>query len=193
MRDEVVAGIPDTRVFVNEGELFGGIGGSARSVAIHLQTTDTASLNATAAAGRRLLEQTFPGANVQSFPNTDVQVLELRAEPNDRRIAEVGWDRAALGTVVRSLGDGAWLGEYLDGQARLPVILRTNLGERPEDIAQAAVDYAVRRSRAAGRAGYIGDDVGLGADPARRSSSHRDTHHRPAAHAVAGRHAHEDQ
>nr|WP_298720027.1 efflux RND transporter permease subunit [uncultured Steroidobacter sp.] len=137
VRDEIVVGIPDTRVFVNEGELFGGIGGSARSVAIHLQTTDTASLNSTAAAGRRLLEETFPGANVQSFPNTDVQVLELRAEPNDRRIAEVGWDRAALGTVVRSLGDGAWLGEYFDGQARLPVILRTNLGETPEDIAQA--------------------------------------------------------
>lgn len=137
VRDEVAVGIPDTRVFVNEGDLFGGFGGSARSVAINLQTTDTAALNSTAAEGRRLLEETFPGANVQSFPNTDVQVLELRAEPNDRRIAEVGWDRAALGTVVRSLGDGAWLGEYFDGQARLPVILRTNLGETPEEIAQA--------------------------------------------------------
>lgn len=137
VRDEVAVGIPDTRVFVNEGDLFGGFGGSARSVAINLQTTDTAALNSTAAEGRRLLEETFPGANVQSFPNTDVQVLELRAEPNDRRIAEVGWDRAALGTVVRSLCDGAWLGEYFDGQARLPVILRTNLGETPEEIAQA--------------------------------------------------------
>jgi multidrug efflux pump subunit AcrB len=137
VRDEVVVGLPDTRVFVNEGELFGGIGGSARSVAIHLQTSDTAALNAAGAAGRRLLEQTFPGANVQSLPNTDVQVLELRAEPDDRRIAEVGWDRAALGTIIRSLGDGAWLGEYFDGQARLPVMLRTNLGETPEDIAQA--------------------------------------------------------
>ena len=81
VRDEVVVGIPDTRVFVNEGELFGGIGGSARSVAIHLQTTDTTALNTAAEEGRRLLEQTFPGANVQSFPNADVQALELRAEP----------------------------------------------------------------------------------------------------------------
>ena len=137
VRDEVVVGIPDTRVFVNEGELFGGIGGSARSVAIHLQSTDTAALNAAAEEGRKLLEQTFPGANVQSFPNADVQALELRAEPNDRRIAEVGWDRASLGTVVRALGDGAWLGEYFDGQTRLPVILRTNLGETPEELAQA--------------------------------------------------------
>lgn len=137
VRDEVVVGIPDTRVFVTEGELFGGIGGSARSVAIHLQTSDTAALNAAAAAGRKLLETAFPGSNVQSFPNADVQALELRAAPNDRRIAEVGWDRASLGTVVRALGDGAWLGEYFDGQTRLPVMLRANAGETPEDLAQA--------------------------------------------------------
>ena len=137
VRDEVVAGIPDTRVFVNEGELFGGFGGSARSVQIHLQATDTAALNAAAEEGRKLLEATFPGSNVQSFPNADVQALELRAEPNDRRIAEAGWDRASLGVVVRALGEGAWLGEYFDGQSRLPIMLRANIGETPEDLAQA--------------------------------------------------------
>ncbi len=137
VRDEVVVGFPDTRVFVNEGELFGGFGGSARSVAINLQSSDTAALNAAAEHGRRLLEETFAGANVQSFPNADVQALELRAEPNDRRIAEAGWDRASLGVVVRTLGDGAWLGEYFDGQTRLPVILRASIGETPEDLAKA--------------------------------------------------------
>ena len=151
VRDEVVVGIPDTRVFVNEGELFGGIGGSARSVAIHLQSTDTAALNAAAEEGRKLLEATFPGANVQSFPNADVQALELRAEPNDRRIAEVGWDRASLGIVVRALGDGAWLGEYFDGQTRLPVILRANLGETPEELAQAPLITPSGESRLARR------------------------------------------
>lgn len=137
VRDEIVVGLPDTRVFVNEGELFGGIGGSARSVAIHLQSSDTEALNVAAEAGRKLLETSFAGANVQSFPNADVQTLELRAEPNDRRIAEVGWDRATLGSVVRALGDGAWLGEYFDGQSRLPIILRANAGETPESLAQA--------------------------------------------------------
>ncbi len=137
VRDEIVVGIPDTRVFVNEGELFGGFGGSARSIAINLQSTDTEALNLAAEHGRQLLERTFEGANVQSFPNADVQALELRAEPNDRRIAEVGWDRASLGVVVRTLGDGAWLGEYFDGQTRLPVILRADVNETPEDLAQA--------------------------------------------------------
>ena len=74
---------------------------------------------------------------MQSFPNADVQAIELRAEPNDRRIAEVGWDRASLGVVVRTLGDGAWLGEYFDGQTRLPVILRASINETPEELAQA--------------------------------------------------------
>jgi multidrug efflux pump subunit AcrB len=137
VRDEVVVGIPDTRVFVNEGELFGGVGGSARSVAINLQSTDAAALTVAAESGRKLLEASFPGSNVQSFPSSDVQALELRAEPNDRRIAEAGWDRASLGAVVRALGDGAWLGEYFDGQTRLPVILRANIGETPEELAQA--------------------------------------------------------
>jgi multidrug efflux pump subunit AcrB len=137
VRDEVVVGVPDTRVFVNEGELFGGVGGSARSVAINLQSTDAAALNAAAESGRKLLEASFPGSNVQSFPSSDVQALELRAAPNDRRIAEAGWDRASLGAVVRALGDGAWLGEYFDGQTRLPVILRANIGETPEELAQA--------------------------------------------------------
>lgn len=137
VRDEIVVDFPDTRVFVNEGELFGGIGGSARSVAIHLQSGDTTALNTAAESGRQLLEKTFPGANVQSFPNADVQNLELRVEPNDRRIAEVGWDRASLGSVVRALGDGAWLGEYFDGTSRLPIILRANAGETPESLAQA--------------------------------------------------------
>jgi len=137
VRDEVVVGIPDTRVFVNEGELFGGIGGSARSVAIHLQSSDAAALATAAEGGRKLLEDSFPGANVQSFPNADVQSLELRAEPDDRRIAEVGWDRASLGSVVRALGEGAWLGEYFDGQTRLPIILRADSGSTPESLAQA--------------------------------------------------------
>ncbi|SFM97187.1 efflux RND transporter permease subunit [Dokdonella immobilis] len=137
MRDEITQGFPDTRAFATEGELFGGVGGSARSVAIHLQSDDTKALNRVAEEGRRLLEQKFPGANVQANPNTDQTSLELRAIPDDRRIAEAGWDRAAVGTIVRTLGDGAWLGEYFDGQNRLPIILRADRRETAEALAEA--------------------------------------------------------
>src|SRR5205807_635944 len=103
VRDKIVIGLPDTRVFTVEGDLFGGIGGSARSVGIHLQSEDTARLNRVALEGRSLLEKLFPGAAVQSFPNPDDVALELHAVPDDRRIAEVGWDRATLGTVLSTI------------------------------------------------------------------------------------------
>jgi multidrug efflux pump subunit AcrB len=137
VRDKITVGLPDTRVFTVEGDLFGGIGGSARSVGIHLQSEDTAALNRVALEGRQLLEKVFPGAAVQSFPNPEDVSLELHATPDDRRIAEVGWDRATLGTVVRTVGEGAWLGEYFDGKSRLPIILRSTQGKTPEDLANA--------------------------------------------------------
>lgn len=137
VREQIVAGLPDTRVFTTEGDLFGGIGGSARSVGIHLQSEDTAALNRAALMGRTLLEKIFPGAAVQSFPNPEDAELELHAIPDDRRIAEVGWDRATMGTIVRTVGEGAWLREYFDGKSRLPIILRANQGTTPEELANA--------------------------------------------------------
>ena len=137
VRDRITVGLPDTRVFTVEGDLFGGIGGSVRSVGIHLQSEDSAALNRVAVEGRALLEKVFPGAAVQSFPNPEDVALELHAVPDDRRIAEVGWDRATLGTVVRAVGEGAWLGEYFDGTARLPIVLRSNGGTTPEDLSNA--------------------------------------------------------
>ena len=137
VRDKITVGLPDTRVFTVEGDLFGGIGGSARSVGIHLQSEDPATLNRVAIEGRALLEKVFAGAAVQSFPNPEDVSLELHAVPDDRRIAEVGWDRATLGTVVRTVGEGAWLGEYFDGKSRLPIVLRSSGGTTPEDISNA--------------------------------------------------------
>jgi len=137
IRDKITVGLPDTRVFTAEGELFGGIGGSARSVGIHLQSEDSAALNRVAIAGRALLSKVFPGSTVLSFPNPEDADLELHAVPNDRRIAEVGWDRATLGTIVRTVGEGAWLGEYFDGKSRLPIILRSTEARTPEALANA--------------------------------------------------------
>jgi multidrug efflux pump subunit AcrB len=136
VRDKIVADLPDTRSFVVEGELFEGIGGSARSIGIHLQSEDSVALNQVAVHGREWLEKAFPGSAVQSFPDTEAAALELRALPDDRRIAEVGWDRPTVGTVVRALGEGAWLGEYFDGKTRLPIMLRVAGGSTPEALAE---------------------------------------------------------
>lgn len=172
VRDKITVGLPDTRVFTVEGDLFGGIGGSARSVGIHLQSEDTARLNRVALEGRTLLEKLFPGAAVQSFPNPDDASLELHAVPDDRRIAEVGWDRATLGTVVRAVGEGAWLGEYFDGKSRLPIMLRSSEGTTPEDLSNAPL------MTPAGLIVRLGDLVQLSTvlgPPAIRRLNHRRT------------------
>ena len=172
IRDKITVGLPDTRVFTSEGELFGGIGGSARSVGIHLQSEDTAALNRVAVEGRALLEKVFPGATVLSFPNPEDAGLELHAVPDDRRIAELGWDRAAVGTVVRTIGEGAWLGEYFDGKSRLPIILRSSEGRTPEDLANAPVITPT------GLAVRLGDLVQLSTElgpPGIRRLNHRRT------------------
>ncbi len=155
VRDQVSVDFPDTRVFVEEGNLFGGFGGSARSVSIHLQGEDSTKLYKVAEAGRQLLEKKFPGANVQAFPPTDAAQLELHAQPDDRRIAEAGWDRATLGSVVQTLADGAWLGEYFDGEQRVPIILRAAGGSTPEQLAQ------IPMMTPSGRVMPLGDMVNL--------------------------------
>lgn len=137
VREQVVVGFPDTRGFATEGDLFGGFGGSVRSIAIHLQSEDAEGLIKGAEQGRLLLEKKFPGANINAFPDTDAATTELHAVPNDRRIAEAGFDRAQVGTLVRTLGAGAWLGEYFNGETRLPIILRSSAGASPEQLAQA--------------------------------------------------------
>jgi multidrug efflux pump subunit AcrB len=139
IRDEIVTGLPDTRAFAAEGELFGSFGGSARAIAVHLQSGDRAALNRAADAGRELLAKRFPTANVQTWPSTDQAEPELRVLPDDRRLAEVGWNRTDLATVVRTLGDGSWLGEHFDGDQRLDIILRGVGWDSPEELAEVPV------------------------------------------------------
>ncbi|HZH44303.1 MAG TPA: efflux RND transporter permease subunit [Lysobacter sp.] len=137
MREEIIVGLPDTRAFAAEGELFGGFGGSARAIAVHLQHADGDALNRASQRGRELLTERFPGANVQTWPQSDGATPELRVTPDDRRLAEAGWRRPDLATVVRTLGDGQWLGEYFDGDRRLPIILRSDRGDAIEQVSAA--------------------------------------------------------
>ncbi len=135
IRNEIVVGLPDTTAFTAEGELFGGFGGSARAIFIHLQSGDSERLNDAARQGAELLRTRFPGANVQTWPTADGRSTELRVLPDDRRLAEAGWTRNELGTVIRTLGNGSWLGEYFDGDQRMDVILRSKPWNAPEQLA----------------------------------------------------------
>jgi multidrug efflux pump subunit AcrB len=81
----------------------------------------------------------FPGANVQAFPPPELSDPELRIHPDDVRISEVGWNRDAVASVIRTLGDGLWLGEYFDGESRMDIILSAGGWDTPEQLADTPV------------------------------------------------------
>jgi multidrug efflux pump subunit AcrB len=138
MRDEILVGIPDFRGFAAQGNLFGGFGGG-RDIAVHLQSADEAGLIAASGAGQQQLMDLFPGANVQAFPPPELAEPELRVHPDDRRISEVGWSRDAVAAVIRTLGNGLWLGEYFDGEDRMDIILSAAGWETPEQLTSTPV------------------------------------------------------
>ncbi len=138
MREEIMVGIPDFRGFASQGNLFGGFGGG-RDIAVHLQSADEAGLMAAAASGQEQLEKTFPGANVRAFPPPELSEPELRIFPDDSRISEVGWNRNAIASIVRTLGNGLWLGEYFNGDDRMDIILKAGGWETPEQPAATPV------------------------------------------------------
>jgi multidrug efflux pump subunit AcrB len=138
MRDEILVGIPDFRGFASQGNLFGGFGGG-RDITVHMQSADENGLVAAAAAGQEQLIASFPGANVRAFPPPELSEPELRILPDDSRISEVGWNRNAIASVIRTLGNGLWLGEYFDGEDRMDIILKTGGWDTPEQLATTPV------------------------------------------------------
>jgi multidrug efflux pump subunit AcrB len=138
MREEILTGIPDMRGFAAQGNLFGGFGGG-RDIALHMQSSDESGLFTAAAAGQQQLMDTFPDANVRANPSPELSEPELRIYPDDARISEVGWNRGAVASVIRTLGNGLWLGEYFDGEDRMDIILKADGWDTPEQLAATPV------------------------------------------------------
>ncbi len=134
INEEIFADLPDMQHFASQGNLFGGFGGE-REVNLHLQSRDRAALAEAAALGESLLREALPGANVRVSPNLQQSEPELRLLPDDRKIAEAGWTRADVGTLVRAMGDGLYVGEHFNGEKRMNVILRARTWDSPEALA----------------------------------------------------------
>ena len=134
VRNEILVDLPDTTAVAYQGNLFGGFGG-ARSVAIQLQSKDNAALIKVAGDGLKWVQEAIPGASVNTNPVLEVSEPELRLIPNDQRILEEGWTRRQLGTIVRTLGDGVFVGEHFDGNKRMNIILRAEGWNGPDNLA----------------------------------------------------------
>ncbi len=136
--NEVLVDLPDTNAFASQGNLFGGFNGG-RSVSMHLQSKDDRALLDVAKEGITWIEAAIPGARVQPNPGLDLAEPELRLTPNDREIFEQGWSRRDLSTVVRTLGDGLYVGEHFDGSKRINMILRAEGWNDPDNLGDVPV------------------------------------------------------
>src|SRR5699024_3687328 len=123
---------PDTFGRASRSPIFGGSG--SRQIDIDLQATDVEGLLEAGQRGFALISQKMPGANVRPQPGLELAEPELRLVPDDRRIAELGWTRGDVATLVRAFGNGTFLGDYFDGDRRLDVILRGPEWHTPEEL-----------------------------------------------------------
>ena len=106
---------------------------------MNLQSKDTKALQNAARQGLDWVKEAIPEASVQARPGTEMSEPELRLTPNDRNILEQGWNRRDLGRVVRTMGDGLYVGEYFNGSKRLNMILRADGWDDPDNLGDVPV------------------------------------------------------
>ncbi len=146
---EFLADLPDTVGFANRSPIFGGRGG--RRIDVDLQAADFEDLLDAGQVGFEAIRRAMPQASVRPQPGLDLSEPELRLVPDDRRIAELGWTRNDVATLIRALGNGAFLGDYFDGDRRLDVILRGERWLTPEEL------MAMPVSTPSGRVATLGE------------------------------------
>ncbi len=161
VNETVLAGFPDVQSFASQGNLFGGFG-DGRNIDFQLQATNFEQLLVAARAAEKLIQQKMPGAQVQAFQDLEMADPELRLNPYDRRLNEVGWSRGDIGTVVRALGDGMFVGEYFDGERRLDMILRASKWDSPEQLASTPVATPAGNVMPLGELVQVESTVGAG-------------------------------
>jgi multidrug efflux pump subunit AcrB len=137
----ILRGFPDPIAFANRAALFGGARGG-RQISVDLHADNFESLINAGQVGFRTIMTALPGSNVRPLPGLEQAEPELRLIPDDRRIAEVGWNRSRMATIIRAMGDGAFMGEYFDGTRRYNVILRAEEWYTPEELAALPVATA---------------------------------------------------
>ena len=138
IRSEITANLPDLRAFSDQGSLFGRFGGG-RSIDIIIHHRDQEVMERVARLSRDKLKQLMPQSNIRINPGLQQNEPELRFTPIDRNINELGWRRQEVGSIIRTLGDGIYLGEFFDGEKRLDIILSVEDAANPEDFTEIPI------------------------------------------------------
>ena len=132
--NQAIRGFPDTIAFAKRASLFGGFG-AGRTIDMNLQGRSLEALMKAALVAYVSASEAMPGARIRPFPGLELAEPELRLVPNERRIAEAGWNRGTMALVTRALGEGLYVGDYFDGEDRLDIVVRVQPWATPEQLA----------------------------------------------------------
>jgi multidrug efflux pump subunit AcrB len=133
---EVLAGLPDTQVFLFRGSMINvSGGGNGRSINLNLQGSDIDPLMAAAQIGLEAIQSNMPGTSARPIPGLSLAEPELQLTPDDRRITQAGLNRMDVANAVRAFTGGLFVAEYFDGNDRMNVILRGDRWDSPDQLA----------------------------------------------------------
>jgi multidrug efflux pump subunit AcrB len=159
LNSEILSGFPDTMAFASQWGIFDRLGGGS-NIELNIQSRDMDAMLSAARLGMNLVGEYLPGSQARPIPGVDYAEPELRFIPDERRITEAGWTRRQMSTVMRTLGDGIYVGDYFDGDRSLDIVLRAPEWTSPEQLAATplstplggiqSVDQLVRMERTAG-------------------------------------------
>ncbi len=135
---EILKDIPDVRAYASRSSIFGRFSGG-RVIDVNVQGTNIDNLLEVARKGHSRIGEALEGSSVRPMPGLSFDEPELRITPNERALAEHGWSRYDLGTLLRTIGDGLWLGEYFAGDKRLDIKMTSDFNPSPEQIMQYPV------------------------------------------------------
>lgn len=134
--NSVVQGFPDSIAFAKQASLFGGFG-SGRTIDINIQSKNLPALMNSALQAFIPISSLYP--NTRPRPGLQLAQPELRLIPNERRIAEAGWDRSIVAALSQTLGDGRFVGDYFNGEETIDIILRSKAWNTPEELGSVPV------------------------------------------------------
>ncbi|MBU3004653.1 efflux RND transporter permease subunit [Paraglaciecola arctica] len=124
---------PGMRAFSSRGSIISSNQGGTRAVELSITGPDLADLYNTARHVMSRAKTVFVEPRIDSSPATlslDQPLIEIH--PKWERLAELGFDPADFGFTVAAYSDGAFVGEFIDGDDKVDMFLFSTAGNNQQ-------------------------------------------------------------
>ncbi|WP_404399192.1 efflux RND transporter permease subunit [Idiomarina seosinensis] len=133
---------PGMRAFATKGSIISSNDGGTRSINVDVGGRQLPEVYQAARAIYNRAEEVFEQPRIQSSPGSlTLQQPLLEVQPDFERLAEVNSDAESLGFAVAALTDGAFVGEYFQGDDKIDMYLFSQSGTevKPDQLEQMPV------------------------------------------------------